>query len=159
MDKVCAGRWKVEYSDGRVALEALRFLVVHSSQLAQQQTQAYTAAQAKEAEAHQLRTSSKCKPGGLRVRRMPQRHPGVYGPGAGTAGTPPTPLAVSHAPLWRRGRDASHNDAPVGGVRKAGSTADGVGYRLVVEVEALANAEEDNGGRCWPPRSTLRSGP
>jgi hypothetical protein len=42
---------EVEYSDGRVALEALRFVVVHSSQLAQQQTQAYTAAQAKEAEA------------------------------------------------------------------------------------------------------------
>jgi transposase len=42
---------EVEYSDGRVALAALRFVVVHSSQLAQQQTQAYTAAQAQEAEA------------------------------------------------------------------------------------------------------------
>ncbi|HSX80504.1 MAG TPA: hypothetical protein VLQ80_18285, partial [Candidatus Saccharimonadia bacterium] len=42
---------EVEYSDGRVTLEALRFVVVHASQLAQQQTQAYTAAQAKAAEA------------------------------------------------------------------------------------------------------------
>ena len=42
---------EVEYSDGRVALEVLRFVVVHSSPLAQQQTQASTAAQAKEAEA------------------------------------------------------------------------------------------------------------
>ena len=42
---------EVEYSDGRVALAMLRFVVVHSSHLAQQQTQAYTAAQAKEAEA------------------------------------------------------------------------------------------------------------
>src|SRR5262249_59477609 len=42
---------EVEYSDGRVVSEALRFVVVHSSQLAQQQTQAYTAAQAKEAAA------------------------------------------------------------------------------------------------------------
>ena len=42
---------EVEYSDGRVALEALRFVAVHSSQLAQQQAQTYTAAQAKEAEA------------------------------------------------------------------------------------------------------------
>src|ERR671936_181421 len=42
---------EVEYSDGRVGLAALRFVVVHSNQLAQQQTQAYTAAQAKEAEA------------------------------------------------------------------------------------------------------------
>jgi hypothetical protein len=42
---------EVEYSDGRVALEVLRFVVVHSSQLAQQQTHTYTNAQAKEAEA------------------------------------------------------------------------------------------------------------
>src|SRR5215813_7908661 len=42
---------EVEYSDGRVAQEALRFLVVHSSQLAQQHTQTYASAQEKEAEA------------------------------------------------------------------------------------------------------------
>ena len=42
---------EVEYSDGRVAQEALRFVVIHSSQLAQQQAQTYAVAQAKEAEA------------------------------------------------------------------------------------------------------------
>src|SRR5262249_28305293 len=42
---------EVEYSDGRVVLEPLRFIVVHSSQLAQQQAQGYTAAQGKEAAA------------------------------------------------------------------------------------------------------------
>jgi hypothetical protein len=42
---------EVEYSDGRVAQETLRFVVVHSSQLAQQQTQSYAGAQEKEAEA------------------------------------------------------------------------------------------------------------
>ena len=42
---------EVESSEGRIAHETLRFVVVHSSQLAQQQTQAYTAAQAKEAAA------------------------------------------------------------------------------------------------------------
>ena len=41
---------EVEYADGRRAMEELRFLVVHSSQLAQQAAVAYTAAQAKEAE-------------------------------------------------------------------------------------------------------------
>jgi len=41
---------EVEYTDGRRAVEELRFLVVHSSQLAQQAAMAYTAAQAKEAE-------------------------------------------------------------------------------------------------------------
>ena len=40
---------EVEYSEGRIAQEMLRFVVVHASQLAQQQTQSYTAAQAKEA--------------------------------------------------------------------------------------------------------------
>jgi transposase len=41
---------EVEYADGRHAVEELRFLVVHSSQLAQQAASTYTAAQAKEAE-------------------------------------------------------------------------------------------------------------
>jgi transposase len=41
---------EVEYADGRRALEGIRFLVVHSSQLAQQVAVAYSAAQAKEAE-------------------------------------------------------------------------------------------------------------
>jgi transposase len=41
---------EVEYTDGRCAVEELRFLVVHSSQLAQQAAVAYTAAQTKEAE-------------------------------------------------------------------------------------------------------------
>src|SRR6516164_7319306 len=42
---------EVEYSDGRVTQEEVRFVVVHSSQLAQQQTQTYVSAQEKEAEA------------------------------------------------------------------------------------------------------------
>src|SRR5215831_943213 len=37
---------EVEYSDGRVAQEAVRFVVVHSSQLAQQHAQTYASAQA-----------------------------------------------------------------------------------------------------------------
>jgi hypothetical protein len=42
---------EVEDSDGRVALAALRFVIVHASQLAQQQTAPYAVAQAKEAHA------------------------------------------------------------------------------------------------------------
>jgi transposase len=41
---------EVEYADGRLAVAESRFLVGHSSQLAQQAAEAYTAAQAKEAE-------------------------------------------------------------------------------------------------------------
>jgi transposase len=40
----------VEYADGRLAVAEIRFLVVHSSQLAHQAAVAYAAAQAKEAE-------------------------------------------------------------------------------------------------------------
>ena len=41
---------EVEYSDGQVAEVALRFVVVHSSQLARQQAQTYAVTQAREAE-------------------------------------------------------------------------------------------------------------
>jgi transposase len=41
---------EVEYADGRLEMAAIRFLVVHSSQLAHQTAVAYAAAQAKEAE-------------------------------------------------------------------------------------------------------------
>jgi hypothetical protein len=44
-------RVEVEDSAGRVTAEALRFVVGHSRPLAQQQTQTYAGAQAKEAEA------------------------------------------------------------------------------------------------------------
>ena len=40
----------VEYSDGRVEQETVRFVVVHSSQLAQQHAKAYATAPGKEAE-------------------------------------------------------------------------------------------------------------
>ena len=42
-------RVEVEYSEGRVVQEELRFVVVHSSQLGQQHAQSYAAAQAKDA--------------------------------------------------------------------------------------------------------------
>src|SRR4029450_9013965 len=42
---------EVEYSEGQVAQETLRFVVVHSSQLASKQAQSYGLPQAKEAEA------------------------------------------------------------------------------------------------------------
>src|SRR5215467_10360088 len=44
-------RVEVEYSEGRVAQEEVRFVVVHSSQLAQQHAQTYVSVQEKEAEA------------------------------------------------------------------------------------------------------------
>jgi transposase len=150
-DKACR-RWhghsvfrpvEVEYSDGRVTQKELRFLVVHSSQLAQQQAQAYGAAQAKEAEAvadHVQQVHARwfaCLPDaeaaiadyesrGRRGRRpRPWRYHTVrYG----------TVAATRHTRRARRGRPAKTDPPPTES-----------GYRVAVEVEVLSNPEEDNG--------------
>jgi transposase len=136
---------EVEYSDGRVAQEEVRFVVVHSSQLAQQQAQSYAAAQAKEAAAiadHVQRVQARwfaCEadavaaiaeyegqePGRRGRRPRPWRYHTIrYGLGADTRRTRRA----------RRGRPAK-TDPP----------ATESGYRLVVAVEPRTNAEEDNG--------------
>jgi transposase len=136
---------EVEYSDGRVGLAALRFVVVHSNQLAQQQTQAYTAAQAKEAEvitAHVKYVQARwfaCKADAEAASTE------YEGRGPGRRGRRPRPWRY-HAVRYRvvaetrrtrrarRGRPAKTDPPPTE-----------TGDRLVVEVEALTNPEEDNG--------------
>jgi transposase len=136
---------EVEYSDGRVVSEALRFVVVHSSQLAHQQTQTYASGQAKEAEAtaaHVTQVQARwfaCLPDAEAAmaeyegRRPAQR------------GRRPRPWRY-HTVRYRivadtrrtrrarRGRPAKTEPPPMES-----------GYRLVVEVARLANLEEDNG--------------
>jgi transposase len=136
---------EVEYSDGRVALEALRFVVVHSSQLAQQQTQAYTAAQEKETEvitAHVKHVQARwcaCEADAAAAITA------YEGRGPGRRGRHPRPwryhalryrvvAETRHTRRARRGRPAKTDPPPTE-----------AGYRLVVEVTALANLEEDNG--------------
>jgi transposase len=136
---------EVEYSDGRVALEALRFVVVHSSQLAQQQTQAYATAQAKEAAAvttHVKHVQARwfaCEADAAAAIAE------YEGRGPGHRGRRPRPWRY-HAVRYRivaetrrtrrarRGRPAKTEPPPTE-----------AGYRLAVEVTALANLEEDNG--------------
>jgi transposase len=136
---------EVEYSDGRVAREALRFVVVHSSQLAQQQTQAYTAAQAKEAAAvmaHVQHVQARwfaCEADAAATIAE------YEGRGQGRRGRRPHPWRY-HAVHYRvvaetrrtrrarRGRPAKTDLPPTE-----------AGHRLVVEVTALAKPEEDNG--------------
>ena len=136
---------EVEYSNGRVAQEELRFVVVHSSQLAQQQTQTYTAAQGKEAVAvadHVRQVQARwcaCLPDAAAASAA------YEGQGPGHRGRRPRPWRY-HAVRYRsmadtrrtrrarRGRPAKMDPPPLES-----------GYRLVVEVEALANLEEDNG--------------
>jgi transposase len=138
-------RVEVEYSTGRVAQEELRFVVVHSSQLAQQQTQAYTAAQAKEAEAvtaHVKQVQARW----FACEADAEAAIAEYeGRGPGRRGRPPRPWRY-HAVRYhsvaetrcmrrtRRGRPA-----------KTEPRLTESGYRLVGEVEILSNPEEDNG--------------
>jgi transposase len=136
---------EVEYSDGRIVQEELRFVVVHSSQLAQQQAQAYAAGQGKEAEvvaAHGKRVQAQwfaCRPDAeAAVTAYAGREPG-------RRGRQPHPwryhvvryhivAATRRTRRPRRGRPAKTAPPPTES-----------GYRLVVEVEARTHPEEDNG--------------
>jgi transposase len=145
---------EVEYSDGRVALEMLRFVVVHSSQLAQQQTQAYTAAQAKEAEAitaHITHVQARwfaCEAdAAAAIAEYEHREPGRRGrrPQAWRyhAGRYRVIADTRRTRRARRGRPAQTDPPPME-----------PGYRLRVEVESLSNPEEDNG---WTVLATTLS--
>jgi transposase len=137
---------EVEDSDGRVTQEAGRLLVVQSSQLAQQHTQTYASAQEQEAEAltdHVQRVHARwlaCaadaaaaiaeyehqEPGRRGRRPHPWRYQAVrYRVVADTRRTRSA----------RRGRPAKTDPPPLE-----------AGDRLGVDVEALANPEEANGG-------------
>jgi transposase len=136
---------EVEYRDARVAPAVLRFVVVHSSQLAQQQAQSYAAAQAQESEAvaaHVRQVHARwfaCWPDAEAAMAE------YEGRGQGRRGRRPRPwryhtvrygiVAESRRTRRaRRGRPAKTDPAPTES-----------GYRVVVEVEVLRNPEEDNG--------------
>ena len=136
---------EVEYSDGRVAQEALRFVVVPSSPLAQQQAQTYASGQAKDAEA----VSNHVKQGQAQwfacLPEAPAAMAGFEGRGQGRRGRSPRPwryhavhsrimAATRRTRRARRGRPAKTDPPPVES-----------GDRLVVEVAALRNPEEDKG--------------
>jgi transposase len=136
---------EVEYSDGRVTQEALRFLVVHSSQLAQQHTQTYASAQAKEAKAltdHVQQVHVRwfaCEADAAAAIAEYEHHE------PGRCGRRPHPWRY-HAVRYRvvadtrrtrrarRGRPAKTDPPPLE-----------AGYRLGVDVEALANPDEAHG--------------
>jgi transposase len=138
-------RVEVEYNDGRVTAEALRFVVVHSSQLAQQQAQTYASAQGKEAEVvtdYAKRVQAQwfaCLPDAEAALAA------YEGREQGRRGRRPRPWRyhtvryrivadTRRTRRGRRGRPAKTDPPPTE-----------LGYRLVVEVEAVVNAEEDNG--------------
>ncbi|HSF33069.1 MAG TPA: IS1634 family transposase [Candidatus Tectomicrobia bacterium] len=138
-------RVEVEYSEGRGAQEDRRFVVVHSSQLAQQHAQSYAAAQAKEAAAvaaHVQQVQAQwfaCQTdAAAALAAYEGRGPGRRGrrPCSWRYHTVRYDLVADTRPRRRarRGRPAKTDPPPTES-----------GYRLLVEGEALANPEEDNG--------------
>jgi transposase len=138
-------RVEVEDSEGRVAQEELRFVVVHSSQLAQQHAQSYAAAQAKEAAAvadHVPYVQAQwfaCEADAAAAIVA------YEGRGPGRRGRRPCSwryhtLRYSLVADIRRRRRARR-----GRPAKADPPPTEAGYRLLVEVEPLANVEEENG--------------
>ena len=138
-------RVEVEDSAGRVTQEEVRFVVVHSSQLAQQHAQTYASAQEKEAEAvadhvRQVHTQwFACRPDAEAAIAA------YAGRGPSRRGRQPRPwryhtlryrivAASRRTRRTRRGRPAKTDPPPTES-----------GYRLMVEVDALTKAAEDNG--------------
>ena len=138
-------RVEVEYSDGRVALEALRFVVVHSSQLAHQQAQTYAIGQAKEAEtvaAHVTQVQARW------FACLPDAEAAIAdyeGRGQGRRGRRPRPWRY-HVVRYRLVADTRRTRrARRGRPAKTAPPPLESGFRLVVEVESRPHSEEDNG--------------
>jgi hypothetical protein len=134
----------VAYRDGRVAQEELRFVVVHARQRAPQHTQTSAAAQedAAAVAAHARQVQARwfaCRPDAeAALAAYEGQRPGHRGrrPRLWRSHTvrSHSVAATRHTRRPRRGRPATLDPPPL----ESGS-------RLVVEVDALANPEEDNG--------------
>jgi transposase len=136
---------EVEYSDGRVVLETLRFVVVHSSQLAHQQAQTYASGQAKEAEAVAAHVTQVQARWFACLRDAEAAIAEYEGRGQGRRGRRPRPWRY-HAVHYRMAADTRRlRRARRGRPAKTERPPLESGYRLVVEVESLPNPEEDNG--------------
>jgi transposase len=146
---------EVEWSDGRVTQEVLRFVVVHSSQLAQQQAQTYAAAQTKEAQvvaAHVKRVEARrfaC------VADAEAAMADYEGHGQSRRGRRPR-LWRYHTVRYRVVTETRRPRRPRRGrPAKTAPPAVETCYGLVVEVEPLRRLEEDNG---WTVLATTVQG-
>ena len=136
---------EVEYSTGQAAREAIRFVVVHSSQLAQQQGKAFAKAHAQEAErvAEHLRRVAAQR---FACAADAEEAIADYaGRGQGRRGRRPRPWR-SHA-LHYRVEVVSHRQkrARRGRPPKTEVPQEVLSYRLVGEVKALTLTEEEPG--------------
>ncbi len=136
---------EVEDSEGRVAQEEVRFVVVHSSQLAQQQAQTYASVQGKEVETvadHVRHVHARwfaCLSDAAAAIAE------YEGRGPGRRGRRPRPWRY-HTVRYRIVADTRRTRrARRGRPAKTDPPPTESGYRLAVEVEGLTNAEEENG--------------
>jgi transposase len=138
---------EVEYGEGRREQKALRFLVVRSSQLAQQQAKAAATAQAKEAGivADYVRRVAARSFAGLADAEAAMAQ--EEGQGQGQRGR--TPQRWHYHTLHYRGEAFTQRQKRLrrGRPAKAEPPQEVTRYRLVVEAEALAQAEPEQGWR------------
>ena len=138
-------RVPVEYADGRLDVAEIRFLVVHSSQLAHQAAVAYAAAQAKEAE----RVAEHVRPSEARwVACAADAEAAIAeyaGRGQGRRGRKPRPwrdhILHDQVEAVRCSKKRTRRGRPP----KAEASQVEVRYRLVVHPEALVPAEDAHG--------------
>ena len=138
-------RVPVEYADGRLDVAEIRFLVVHSSQLAHQAAVAYAAAQAKEAERvaeHVQRVEARWFACAADAEAAIAEYEGR---GPGTAGPQAAPLALPCPPLSCRSGQCPQKRTRRGRPPKAEAPQVEVRYRLVVHPEALVPSEDAHG--------------
>jgi transposase len=135
----------VEYRDGRVAQERVRFVVIHSSQLAQQHAQAYATAQRKEAEAlaaysRRLQAQSFACVADAEAARTAEQSGGP-----GQRGRKPQRWHAHtvryKVEAFRQRRKRTRRGRPPQGELPQEETR----YRLVVELEALPQAAGEQG--------------
>jgi transposase len=136
---------EVEDREGGVMQRELRFVVMHSSQLAQQQTHAYASAQAKEAEAvadhvkHVQAQWFACEADATAAMAAYEHR------GSGRRGRRPQTWRY-HSVRYRLVVDTRRTRRTRRGrPAKTDPLSTESGYRLAVEVEVLAHPEEDNG--------------
>ena len=138
-------RVPVEYADGRLDVAEIRFLVVHSSQLAQQAAAAYGAAQAKEAERvaeHIRRVEAR----GFACAADAAAAIAEYeGRGQGRRGRKPRPWRYHVLHYQVEAVSVPQKRPRRGRPPKAEAPQVEVRYRLVVHPEALLPSEDAHG--------------
>ena len=138
-------RVPVEYADGRLDVVELRFLVVHSSQLAHQAAVAYAAAQAKEAERMTAHVQHVAAQWFACAADAEAASAAYEGRGQGRRGRKPRPWRYHVLHYQVEAVSVPKKRTRRGRPPKAEVSQAEVRYRLVVRPEALVPSEDAHG--------------